>query len=249
MPRTVRRSSSTGFYHVTIRGVDKCDIFLDDKDRIRFLEALRQHVAESDTAIHAWCLMGNHIHLLIESNTLETLSLLMQRVVSAYVWVFNKLHDRVGPLLQDRFWSCGIESDAQFLATVRYIHLNPQAAGICPAKDYRWSSYQSYVKQQGTTETDKALEMLGSVKAFIEFHEGEQELLRSFLDSERPVDAEALRQAMETALNEAHLSDLRGLKKKERDPLIKRLHEAGYSVAEISRATEISRTTVHHALS
>ena len=248
MPRTMRRASGTGFYHVTIRGVDKCDIFLNDLDRMRFLDVLREHLAESNASVHAWCLMTNHVHLLVEAESIETLSKLMQAVVSTYAWVFNRLHDRIGPLLQDRFWSCGIEDDAHFLATIRYIHLNPQAAGICPAEKYRWSSYQSYVRQQGATETSKALGMLGSIGAFIEFHKGRQGLRRDFLDSEGFVDNELLRQAMATHLDGMQPEDLRELGKKERDPFVKRLLEAGYLATEVSRITGIPRTSVRRAL-
>ena len=141
MARPLRIEYPGALYHITSRGNNKQDIFLDDSDRISFLEILSKVIEEREWLCYAFCLMGNHYHLLIETPK-ANLSRGMQQLDSVYARRFNKRHERVGHLFQARFHAALIEKEVYLLEVLRYTVLNPVRAGLC--KDpafYKWSSY------------------------------------------------------------------------------------------------------------
>ena len=150
MARHNRTPSKTGCYHVMLRGNDKMDIFLDDQDRATFLKILDKKNKEVGCDIFAYCLMDNHIHLVIRENmqeeSLKPISLLMKKIGISYVYYFNAKYERLGTLFQDRFKSEIIENDRYVLAAVRYTLQNPWKAGIVKKiEDYKWSSVNEYL--------------------------------------------------------------------------------------------------------
>lgn len=145
MPRYPRTLSSSNFYHVMIRGNAKSIIFIDDEDRNYFLDTLARMKRGNRYKIHAYCLMNNHVHLLLEEQD-DPLARAMKRINVSYVYYFNKKYNRVGHLFQGRFRSEAIEDDTYLLAAARYIHNNPVKAGIVKKPDkYQWSSYKDYI--------------------------------------------------------------------------------------------------------
>lgn len=145
MAKKLRRKSSTGIYHIILRGINKQVIFHDELDYRKFLEVLQDVKTISGFGIHAYCIMNNHVHILIEEKE-EPLSTIMQRIGSRYVYWYNHRYDRVGHLFQGRYRSQPV-NDAKYLFTVlRYIHQNPVKARIrAHCSDYRWSSYREYL--------------------------------------------------------------------------------------------------------
>ncbi len=177
MPRQVRRLSRSKIYHVMIRGNEKINIFLDDEDRLKFLSILTRLAGHSSSEsssrrecllsgkkeekkiwIYAYCLMDNHVHLLINEGE-DEISRVMKRINTSYAYYFNNKYGRVGHLFQDRFKSEAIEEDNYLLAAARYIHNNPVKAGISKqAGEYRWSSCSEYLKSDsGRKIVDKSL--------------------------------------------------------------------------------------------
>lgn len=147
MPRSPREISESGIYHVMVRGVSQLNIFLDEEDRERFLRTLYKFKGLNGVVIYAYCLMSNHVHLLIKEVD-EVLSNFMKKVGVSYVYYFNKKYDRVGHLFQGRFRSEVVTRDEHFLACSRYLHNNPVAAGIVDLpEEYPWSSYRIYLKR------------------------------------------------------------------------------------------------------
>ncbi|MFX4262584.1 REP-associated tyrosine transposase [Pelotomaculum propionicicum] len=145
MPRQMRKLSESKIYHVMIRGNEKKDIFLDDEDREELLYIIREKNKEKKWNIYAYCLMNNHVHLLINEGV-DEIARIMQRINISYAHYFNKKYKRVGHLLQDRYRSENIEDNSYMLACVRYIHNNPVKAGIVKdAALYRWSSLNPYL--------------------------------------------------------------------------------------------------------
>ncbi len=141
MSRPLRITFPGALYHITARGNRKGDIFLDDRDRKVFLEKLATVLKHHNWICHAYCLMCNHYHLLIE--TVEAnLSEGMRDLNKDYSQAFNRLHDTVGHLLQGRFKAFIIEKEPYLLEVARYIVLNPVRAGLVkhPAL-WRWSSF------------------------------------------------------------------------------------------------------------
>jgi REP-associated tyrosine transposase len=130
-------------YHATVRGVDRQDIVRDDVDREIWVSLLARYVLECKAALHTWCLMTNHAHLLVQTPQ-PNIADLMQRLNSAYACRFNRRHGRVGHLYQDRYASILIVKESHLYEASRYVVLNPVRAGLCadPA-EWRWSSYRA----------------------------------------------------------------------------------------------------------
>jgi putative transposase len=147
MARPLRVEYEGAAYHITSRGNAGTAIFLDDGDRARFLEVLGTVVERFDWICHAYCLMTNHYHLLVETPQ-PNLSRGMQHLNGVYTQWFNREHSRAGHLLQGRFKSIVVEKENYLLELARYIVLNPVRAKLVrSARDWRWSSYRATAGQ------------------------------------------------------------------------------------------------------
>ena len=145
MPRPHRRNAPGSIAHVTARGVNGCAIVRSHDDRRRFIALLADVVDRFDWLLLAYCLMGNHFHLLVETRW-QTLSAGVQRLSSMHAQRFNREHGRYGHLFQGRFASEDVARDAHLLEAARYIVLNPARAGICrDPVQYPWSSFRTTV--------------------------------------------------------------------------------------------------------
>ena len=148
MPRPLRLEFPGACYHVMARGNARQAIALDDRDRRRFVAVLERTVDKYGVVIHAFALMGNHYHLLIETPE-PCLSLSLKFLNSSYVAYFNRRHNHVGHLFQGRFKSILVGDDHYFLHLADYIHLNPVRAKMVDQPDnYQWTSYNHYVRQR-----------------------------------------------------------------------------------------------------
>jgi putative transposase len=143
MPRAPRFQAPGAIYHLTSRGTEGRETYLDDLDRQVFLRVLAEVVQERSWACGAYCLMTNHFHLLVRTPEPD-LAVGMHRLNSDYANYFNRRHDHVGHLFQSRYASELIERESHLLETCRYIVLNPVRAGICrrPGR-WPWSSYRA----------------------------------------------------------------------------------------------------------
>jgi REP element-mobilizing transposase RayT len=141
----VRRDESPGIHHVTCRGNNKRSIFEDDRDRRRFLTHVA-HVAEAHGwKIHAYCLMRNHYHLVIEIGE-RGMSRGLCELNTGYALSYNKRHGRVNHLFGKRYWSGGLSDEASFINACRYVVQNPVSAGLVDDPgEWRWSSYRATV--------------------------------------------------------------------------------------------------------
>ena len=128
--------------HVVQRGNDRQACFREDSDYLVFLHHLGKLCASTQCALHAYCLMTNHVHMLLTPVDSAACGRLMRSLGAIYVRFFNDRYARTGTLWEGRFKSCLVDSSAYVLACHRYIELNPVRAGMVPApRDYRWSSY------------------------------------------------------------------------------------------------------------
>jgi REP-associated tyrosine transposase len=139
MARLARNALPDGFFHVTARGVDRTRIFLDDGDYMCFEASLENVSGRFGWKVHAYCLLPNHYHLIVETRR-EDLSKGMQRLNGLYAQRFNRRHDRVGHLFQNRYASYLIENDEYFERAVAYVRANPVEAGLCTrSEDWPWA--------------------------------------------------------------------------------------------------------------
>jgi len=168
MPRGPRLQFPGGVYHVICRGNNRECIFRDDADRQRYLKLLRGYRDRWSAVIHAYVLMPNHVHLLIETPT-RPLSEFMRGLNTAYTMGFNRRYRRVGHVFQGRYKSYVVEKDAYLLELTRYIHLNPVRAGLVDRPErYPWSSYREFIGRAATPHVSRpgtALGQLGSARS------------------------------------------------------------------------------------
>jgi putative transposase len=145
MPRSPRIDFDGAWHHVMNRGAGQDTIFTDTLDRVIFLELLAEAAATNSMAIHAYCLMGNHFHLLLE-NLGGSVSSTMKELTSRFTRRRNARSGRDGPVFRGRYRSVAVLTDAHRLMVSRYIHLNPVSGGLCAkAQDWHWSSARAYL--------------------------------------------------------------------------------------------------------
>ena len=147
MARPLRLEYAGALYHVTARGNHQEDIYEDDDDRLAFLSVFEDVCQRYNWVCHAYCLMSNHYHLLIETPD-ANLSKGMRQLNGVYTQSFNRNHKRVGHLFQGRYKAILVEKDNYLLELSRYIVLNPvRATMVRSAREWPWSSYRAMVGQ------------------------------------------------------------------------------------------------------
>ena len=243
MPRAARKRSGSGFYHVLIRGIGKQNIFEDDEDRQRLIDTLQRYKKELKFEIHAYCIMGNHVHMLIKDID-DKLHLILKKVEGSYAYYFNWKYERVGHLFQDRFKSEVIEDDSYYLTVLRYIHQNPIKAGLAQAEEYKWSSYSEYITAGGITDTGFALKLLGGIEKYKEFmSEIDETICLEITETNRLTDEKAM-DIIRKKHKMKNAQDIQKLPIDKRNKVLHQLKAEGLSVRQISRLTGINRGVV-----
>lgn len=171
MPRRARVESKTGYYHVMMRGNNKEHIFTNDSYKRYFLKLLSKELEENILGVNAWCIMKNHVHLILHGD-LQDLSKAIQKINLSFAKKYNYRNNRVGHVFQDRFKSQLIEDEEYLLQAVRYVHQNPQKAEIAEElSDYRWSSYNSFIHKRWSEDMKRVMELFrNDISLFVEFH-------------------------------------------------------------------------------
>ncbi len=247
MPRRARDKSKRGIYHIILRGQNRQILFEDDEDREKFIETLRNARTKSGCAIYAYCLMGNHIHLLLHEKE-EGIGIIMRRIGASYVYWYNWKYKRCGHLFQDRYKSDAVEDDKYFLTVLRYIHQNPAKAGLVKkAEEFKWSSYGDYMSGKGITDTEFPLSILDTnlgraLDGFREFHEEQNSDICLEADEKfrlRDEDALEIIKSKCCIKSGSQLNDTAN-----RDQLIRELKQEGISTRQLERLSGISRTRI-----
>lgn len=175
MPRTARKKSISKIYHIMLRGINQQNIFSDDEDCRKFMDLVAAYKKKTGFELYAYCLMWNHVHLLVKEGK-EELSSSMKRIGASYVGWYNWQYDRKGHLFQDRYRSEPVEDDSYLLTVLRYIHQNPIKAGLTKdIETYEWSSYLDYTGKPGIADTDFVLGMfaenkIDAIRCFIDYN-------------------------------------------------------------------------------
>lgn len=245
MPRRAREKSNSGIYHIMLRGINKQMIFKDEEDQVKFVQVLKECKEISGYKLFAYCLMGNHVHLLIKEEK-EELEQIFKRIGTRYVYWFNNRYQRIGHLFQDRFKSEPVDDDAYFLTVLRYIHQNPVKAGLCrEISAYKWSSYNDYLHNIGITDIEFGLSFFNDNKKetlmlFDKYmKEDEKKTCLDLEENHKITDGEALR-IIQKQCGISNATDMQELPMDQRDKNIALLKENGLSIRQISRLTGIS---------
>ncbi|KAB2951640.1 transposase [Heliorestis acidaminivorans] len=245
MPRRARVKSSTGIYHAMLRGINRQIIFEDNEDYEKILQIIQVCKEKSGFELYGYCLMSNHIHLLIKEAQ-EDLGLIFKRIGSRYVKWYNQKYERTGHLFQDRFKSEVVETENYFLTVLRYIHQNPLKAGLVEdIANYRWSSYNEYISKENLCDTNLALSLFSneSPKALALFTEhNKTENKDKCLENEeqhKVTDSEAEKIILNTS-GVRNLNLIQKLDKDKRNKIIRESKKRGLSIRQIQRLTGIS---------
>lgn len=245
MPRQSRKKSKSGIYHIVLRGINRQQIFEDAEDRARFLETLANYKNLCGYTLYAYCLMGNHIHLLIKEGA-EDLTLIFKRIAGSFVYWYNWKYHRCGHLFQDRFKSEPVEDDSYFLTVLRYIHQNPVKAKLCKsAEEYPYSSMREYIEKSFLVDTEFALSLM-SKEQFINYHkEVNNDSCIDMITQLKLTDEEA-KSIIYKVSKCKNLNAFLSLDKKDRNACIHKLHNKGLSIRQISRLTGLSKKIVEY---
>ena len=254
MPRGPRKRSASGIYHVMLRGINKQRIFHDGQDHQTFLEGMQKYKNLSHFELFAWCLMPNHLHLLLrESAEGEPIDKIMRRLGTWYVYRYNRRYERSGPLFEGRYKSEAVEDDNYFLTVLRYIHRNPINAGIVASPAlYPYSSYSAYLADGtgGLADTQTLLALI-SRDEFAAWHEQEDKVACLDLDAhprQKSIPDEKALEVMRKASNASSLETFRDLPDMLRERTLQRMRKAGASLNQIVRLTGTSMAAVRKAV-
>lgn len=240
----------TGFYRVSARGIGKQLIFETDDDRWEFLELMRDCCRDAGVTVLAWCLMSNHVHLVLADYE-DAMSAAMQRLLLTYARRFNKRTGRSGCLFRDRFERRSLDTDWQVMEAIRSVHADPQEAGIALIERYPWSSFAEYLRAydndmtRGFSDPSCVLELFGSAEAFIAYSlstpDGCEPALCDMKETEWERHAFAEKLAKELGVP---LHGVKAASSAQRNIVIAGLHDAGFTVRQIERYTGIGKSTV-----
>ena len=238
MARTARTISESNIYHVMLRGVNRQQIFLDMEDNQQFIDVLRQCRELSGFSLLAYCLMGNHVHLLLQTGK-EPLALAMKRIGTRYAVWYNSKYERVGHLFQDRYRSEAVDDDSYFFTVLRYILNNPVKAGKCDRpEDYPLSSARDYFTGGGITDTAFA-ESISGRDALLEYLAAPCEDACMDDTPSRIGNRDAERIFLGT-VGAANAEDCRQMAAEQPEQYVPLLRGAGLSLRQISQLTGLS---------
>ena len=160
MARKPRVEYPGALYHVMCRGNNGKYVLNKDEDKLIYLELVRKYKERYGFKLYSYCIMNNHVHLLIEMETVE-LSKIMQGIQQSFTQRYNKKYNRTGHVFQQRYKAVLCDKDNYLLQLIKYIHYNPVEAGIEAGLNYQWSSHNNYLKfkNDGLVEIDFVLGM------------------------------------------------------------------------------------------
>jgi putative transposase len=197
--------------HVVQRGNNRLPCFLDDSDRHRYLQVLREALSHTGCMLHAYVLMDNHVHLLLTPPAIGSIAKLMQMLGRQYVGQFNARHRRTGTLWEGRYKSCLVDSETYVLRCYRYIDLNPvRARLIDDAMQFQWSSaaahggyrtnplltpHATYIAL-GTHATERAAAYRTLLRETVS--DDELHAIRAYLQQQRALGRDSFRVMVET---------------------------------------------------
>jgi putative transposase len=242
---------------VMLRGVNRQEIFHDDEDNMRFLDILKKYKRISKFTLYAWCLMGNHFHLLLMEG--EELAATMKRIGVSYATFYNWKYRTTGHLFQDRFKSENVETEEYFLTVVRYIHQNPVKAGICSqVEEWKWRSCTGYYDQVyypgGLLDRKTVMNIFGEDRSlakerFKEFNErtNKDECLEDIYRKRKLTDEQA-RDEIKQLLGEVEIAQVKSLPGWQRDHHLQKIKSIeGINIRQAARILGVSKNLVHRA--
>ena len=245
MSRGLRRLSVTGYTHVIVRGNNKQILFEGPDDSRFFISRLGKYSREEKISLNAFCLMENHVHLLV-NDPQGNVSAMMHHLNLSYSKYYNQKYERIGHLYQGRFLSEPVETEAYLFTVFRYILNNPQKAGICPAAKYRWSSYKAYFNDYPTIDLAFIRDRYPTAEAFREYMNEPNE--DECLEYQAPKTSdEAALEIIRNNFNVKTPTELQSWEKPKRAGALRQLKSCGLSIRQLERLTGLGRGIIARA--
>lgn len=236
-----------------LRGINKQVLFEDDEDRERFVGCLQYYRSVSQYAIYGYCLMDNHVHLLMKEGK-ESIGQTMKRIGVSYVAWYNRKYKRSGHLFQDRFKSEAVDTDAYLLTVLCYIHQNPVKSGLTGrVEGYRWSSYGEYINGGKFVDSEFVLNILsperGTAIAAFKKHMKEQVDERCLeIDVATKRTDQEVTHMIQNLANIRVPAELQKFEKGKRNEILRSMKAtAGVSTWQLARLTGLSQTVIARA--
>ena len=245
MPRKARKKANSQMYHAMIRGINRQQIFEDAEDYSTFIRILEEVREKSKFELYAYCLMGNHVHLMIKECE-ETIETIFKRIGGKYVYYYNTKYERIGHLFGDRFKSEPIDTDSYFRVVLRYIHQNPIKAGICSkVEDYPYSSYAEYTQTAKIVNTEYVFSILPK-EEFLEFINAPNDdaCLEIETEHRKAVTDEQAKKIIEKVSGCSNVTEFQGLDADKKKKAIKTIYKKGVSIRQIIRLTGTTKYNV-----
>ena len=177
----MRILSDANVYHIVLKGINSQQIFYDDDDYISFLKVLKSTCSSYNATLYAFCIMNNHVHLLIkfaENNMPE----MFKSFGASFVFRYNRKYTRSGSLFNGRYYSKAVNDDTYLLTVLKYIHFNPVKANLCSKPDeWKWSSFSEYAFRNNIYVDTNFIFSIISPEQFLDLHTAKENDLIDFL--------------------------------------------------------------------
>ena len=245
MARHARRKGISGYYHLIVRGNNKQVLFEEAEDYKFFISRMGRWCREAEIRICAYCLMENHVHLLVK-DAREAVPGMMKKLSVSYSQYYNQKYERIGHLFQGRYLSEPVENMAYLLTVFRYILNNPWKAGICPASEYRWSSYKAYFRPTAPLYMDFVREQYPTEEAYRKYISApnEDECLEY---TPKVHDDDWAREVIRKTLSVQTGTEIQAWDLQKRNRALQHLNAEGLSLRQMERLTGISRRVIASA--
>ena len=248
MPRRKRDISSTGIYHILLRGINQQRIFEKAEDYGQFLDYLSDVKKLSGFTLFAYCLLGNHVHLLLKEGA-EPLAQIFKRLGTRYVQWFNRKYKRSGQLFQDRFISEAVEDDSYFMTILLYIYQNPVKARIClSTTEYEWCSRRLLGQGDGIVDETALKEIVpvsGIKKRELELIEEDMVNMNSGGRRATFTDKE-VSEILRMLCGVKSTSDFQGLPRDDQKSAVAVMRGNGVPIRQIARLTGIGKGKIEN---
>ncbi len=255
MVRQARQRCESGIYHVILRGINRGDIFFDEDDYQRFLETLVNKKKNQEYELYGYCLMSNHVHLLIKEKE-NSISRIMSRIATSYAKWYNQKYNRSGHVFQGRYGSECVKDDKYLLTVIRYIHNNPVKAELeREAEAYRWSSIHAYTGNKpakGLIETEFILGIFheNRVEAIVAFQEfmkqNNEDACLDDVIKQNKTDEE-VKDEIEELMGEP-IGKLQSMDKDKRNAVLRSIKVSeGVTLRQIVRVTGLNVMNIHRS--
>ena len=252
MPRHARTLSQTQTYHIVIKGADSQLLFITQSDYLKYLEILNYYKHECAFQIFAFCLMPNHVHLLIQHSAKANLETIFRRINTTYNSWFNCKYNRTGFLQDGRYFSEPVNDEHYLFNVLQYIHHNPVKAGLeqTLGTTYLWNSIHEYFNNSPTiTDISFFLNLIGGREQFLKFcHTAPKENCADIHNFRRRLPDDVALEYLKNECNCNCPADFQKFSMLKQKEYLCLLHDKGISIRQLNRLTGLSKGVIERLL-